>query len=1439
MESLSLTSRQAVYDCFRQWGYAVTPVKFALDDDVPASARRNIEALYLVASHSQPDQGETFQVFLAELADVPRLRRTDVRPLAEHFLRHYPQGDYLFIFALKQADTYQTLAWLSPRRVRADHTRLRLLLLDPQALTRTDRDILRALRLPPQATPAQIIALHQAAFSVEAVTDQFYAEYQQAFERLKRELTVSQRLAPHFTLPARHAVAQRLLSRLLFLCFVQKKYWLNQRPDYLFDLFDHASAQAEDFYDTYLHPLFFFGLNRRAADTPAEVRARIGWVPFLNGGLFEMVEPWDEPGVLKVSNAVLADLLGPEGLLRRYNFTVAESTPDFQEVAVDPEMLGKVFESIVLQSDSVEDFNAPNRRKATGSYYTPRIVVRFMVHEALSQYLAGTLAAARPPATPAQALETLRALLALDASDGLDEATWQTLRVLLTPAEAEALLARLATLTACDPAVGSGAFALGLLQELVNLHLLCAARAGGKDPRQTESQDFVFALKRRYIQQTIYGVDLQAQAVEICKLRLWLSLVVDYELSVDARQATPRAFQEALARVEPLPNLMFKIRQGDALLDQLHGVNFRLEHLPETNSTLTTYRNKLQEAQLKYFTAQKPEIKRNLRRAALEARLKYTEHVLNWLKGQVTAVQGEIFGETAQTAANRKRAATELARLAAAQTELTRQKRRLQPLFSKTNLEPADEAVMAEVETGEDGVLTFAWLLAFPEIFAPGPPKTANPGFDLVLGNPPFVTARNPEKRELYRDRWKETAYLKYQLVAPFFQRAFGLLKRGGYLGFIVSNAFAKREFGRPLVEDFFPTVELEKVVDCSGLMFPGHGTPTCIVFGRRGAQSALHTHQALPNRRVRVAAILPGGGDLRTAPEDSPLWLTLHSRHDHPGYADERVVVADRPATDMAQWPWNFDSTAETTKAVLKSEQSLGDVSNSVGPSTLTRTDEVFIQPPDLYRRLGLTDFRFIRPLVAGDNLRDWTVEDVEYAIFPYQDDYKLADLSDMGPLLSFMSSYREQLEETVVFGKPKRETNRAWYEYTDPYPNKNIAPESLAFPEIATHAHFFFNFRRCLFPQTAPVIKLHASASADDHHLLAGLLNSSAALFYLKLICFSKREAEVGESGTYFVYAGGKVQQLPLPAGDWAALRHLGGWGARLTALSRACWEHGQQLPALAYKKLFERPGQAYHAWNSALPGWVAPAPLAEAAPLPERWAAYRTERERLRQAMIGLQEEMDWLAYHAYGLINDPALLLAPEAGWPAPLALGERPFELLRANAPVPAHFGLAQQAVWRARLAAIQTNEHLRRLEQPVYKRRWYRKVDDAQELRQAVEWCVLEHAEWWLEHRAGRTPVAVADLAAALLTQPGVAALAGLPGYETWATPAGLAKELAGLMREASVPAGLPAAVPWEQLAAQGHDIPKRAQRIRGKLNVPRERFHEHGKGEYTWAGRR
>lgn len=256
------------------------------------------------------------------------------------------------------------------------------------------------------------------AFDVEAVTDKFFREFRDLFEDVKAGLPKT------IKAPAdRHAFTQRLLNRLLFLCFLQKKRWLKSpdtvhpRTTYLFDLFDFALAQGEMFYADYLHDLFFNALNRPPAAYDDRERDRLwrklGNVPFLNGGLFDPTDALDAPGAVALSNDLFELILGQDGLLRRYNFTVTESTPLNQEVAVDPEMLGKVFETVVLTSEEAADYSAPNLRKATGSYYTPRIVVTFNTREVLKDYLTARV--------PGLSKARLSQMMEIDAAGGLND----------------------------------------------------------------------------------------------------------------------------------------------------------------------------------------------------------------------------------------------------------------------------------------------------------------------------------------------------------------------------------------------------------------------------------------------------------------------------------------------------------------------------------------------------------------------------------------------------------------------------------------------------------------------------------------------------------------------------------------------------------------------------------------------------------------------------------------------------------------------------------------------------------------------------------------------------------------------------------------------------------------------------------------------------------
>ena len=351
------------------------------------------------------------------------------------------------------------------------------------------------------------------AFDVEPVTKAFFAEYKKIFE--DAEESVSGFGDGREERDARRLFVQTLFNRLMFVYFLQRKGWLSFRgdKDYLNALWDdyRSRPDQDSFYRDRLRHLFFFGLNNpQSSDLNFKdsfMTSLFGDVPFLNGGLFEETDLDRRSGVAVPDGAVERVL---RGLFDRFNFTVMESTPFDVEVAVDPEMLGKVFEELVTG------------RHESGAYYTPRPVVSFMCREALKGFLEG-----RDVGLPPEAVARF-----VDEHDASG----------IPLASAPKVGAALDEATIVDPACGSGAYLLGMMQELVELQT--ALYNVGVDPRS------LYDLKLHIIQRNLYGVDNDEFAVNIAMLRMWLSLAIEYEGE----------------RPEPLPNLDFKVVRGDSLL---------------------------------------------------------------------------------------------------------------------------------------------------------------------------------------------------------------------------------------------------------------------------------------------------------------------------------------------------------------------------------------------------------------------------------------------------------------------------------------------------------------------------------------------------------------------------------------------------------------------------------------------------------------------------------------------------------------------------------------------------------------------------------------------------------------------------------------------------------------------------------------------------------
>ena len=380
------------------------------------------------------------------------------------------------------------------------------------------------------------------AFSVEKVTKEFYSEYRKLFERILNELSKNHAFKNEAN---RNNInpenfAKKLLGQIVFLYFVQKKGWLGVlsgnkwgegNKNFMGDLFREAMKKKANFFNDYLEKLFYNALNnpRRNSVDPSFSKDFNCRIPFLNGGLFEAEYNWED-SLIYLDNDIFKAIFD---VFERYNFTIEEESPDDKEVAVDPEMLGKVFENLLPE----------NLRKGKGTYYTPREIVYYMCRESLVNYLVSNHSNITE--------ENIRNYIFYSESfENFKQQKGES----FTPGQWKELDDLLKNIKVCDPACGSGAFLVGMLNLIVKLRIYLQTTPDFHSILQKTE----YELKKETIQNCIYGVDIDPGAIEIAKLRLWLSLVVDYSVE----------------DIEPLPNLDYRLMCGNSLLDEYEGVKF-------------------------------------------------------------------------------------------------------------------------------------------------------------------------------------------------------------------------------------------------------------------------------------------------------------------------------------------------------------------------------------------------------------------------------------------------------------------------------------------------------------------------------------------------------------------------------------------------------------------------------------------------------------------------------------------------------------------------------------------------------------------------------------------------------------------------------------------------------------------------------------------------
>jgi len=658
--------------------------------------------------------------------NIQRLIRTVMDQFSCAFmLFHYEDDtrwDWRFTYCRKSAKKEET----------TDSKRFTFL-LGPGQSCRTAADNFIALYEKRESLEIKNI---EEAFNVEALSQEFFGKYKAQYEAFVNYMVdpangmrqdfidthfdhssmTADKIRDREEKPIRDYV-KKLLGRIVFLHFLQKKGWLGVPTgkewgegdrDFMLKLFENASPeQKENFLDEVLEGLFANGLDTNRSDNGDVYDTGVqGFcncrIPYLNGGLFER-DALDE----KTSRFPAKYFESLLTMLSQYNFTIDENDPNDAEVGVDPEMLGRIFENLL------ED------NKDKGAFYTPKEIVQYMCRESLIAYL----------------------------QTDQKEDDKKRIRQFVTTHEVESLgelkkevEQKLIDVKICDPAIGSGAFPMGLLREL----FFCRSAI---EPNIVEK---AADIKRHIIQNNIYGVDIERGAVEIARLRFWLALIVD--------EKSP----------EVLPNLDFKIMQGNSLLEQYKGVDLSAmtKRTVDVGSQLTFF-NDMLDVYCK------------------ELRDKLAEYYACPEHNKKVELRNEI-------------------------AELVKQQLIEQHIY--IDFEDLDLSANSQF---------FLWHTWFHDVFS----RPSKEGFDIVIGNPPYLESRSPNfpeslkislQNEIQKRRMSDSGAFPRgaDLLIFFYELSLRLLNQNGYNVFITENSWLSTDYGKLFQKFLLKKCEIHAIID-------------------------------------------------------------------------------------------------------------------------------------------------------------------------------------------------------------------------------------------------------------------------------------------------------------------------------------------------------------------------------------------------------------------------------------------------------------------------------------------------------------------------------------------------------------------------------------------------------------------------------------------------
>ncbi|MEE0927221.1 MAG: Eco57I restriction-modification methylase domain-containing protein, partial [Bacteroidales bacterium] len=578
------------------------------------------------------------------------------------------------------------------------------------------------------------------AFSVERLNKEFFNGYKAQYKKFVDTLSDTKQHRDY---------VKKLLGRLVFLQFLQKKGWMgvpvsNAKweggdKNYLNKLID-TNPNNNRLLSDVLEPLFFKTLNEKRNGDIAD--SKLGEnikIPYLNGGLFDK-DKIDELDI-DFPYSYFKELMD---FFSQYNFTIDENDPNDSEVGIDPEMLGHIFENLL------ED------NKDKGAFYTPKEIVQYMCRQSVIQYLKTH----EPSEQYAEPIEQL-------INDGVVSPIIQSKNIAIRFTQL------LKEVKVCDPAIGSGAFPMGILYVLYHAihHLHSYAEPHGNfDSTQT---------KRDIIQNNIFGVDIEQGAVDIARLRFWLALVVDAD------------------KPQPLPNLDYKITCGNSLLSR-YPIDAPIENVfveynkgkkEDEKMSLAKYKELVSD----YTNTSNHQTKELFRKTIEDIKCAFKTELSNQFKERLAKLRGKVIMLEGPTLFGE--------RTKAEKVELKKLKKKLNTL----------EKEQEDIQTNKLYVDAFEWRFEFPQLLDD---KGQFTGFDIVIGNPPYGVSIKGEYRKAVVDIHGNVP--DYEIYYYFIERARNLICGHGILSYIIPNTWLFNTYAFNYRMQILENWNLIEVLDCT-----------------------------------------------------------------------------------------------------------------------------------------------------------------------------------------------------------------------------------------------------------------------------------------------------------------------------------------------------------------------------------------------------------------------------------------------------------------------------------------------------------------------------------------------------------------------------------------------------------------------------------------------